>query len=166
MGANAAEEHVALATNLDTMAFENLPIGIANKASAAHLKMAQQHARSMDKNQAVLAAAPLDISQWFQWLDNGLQSDSPLMTEATVVAVVEHLDSIAANEVWLRLSMARLGLVEWYQLSPAAREAFRRHLDWMASYNVNMLWGHARLVRRDALLCRIYARDNLALPLC
>jgi hypothetical protein len=156
----------ALASNLSKVDFGLLPHNGLARQRVRYLAGAGDLRGALYLQEQVLQSSVSNPNDWYIWLSLAISNDKNGVTELPIVSGIQLLDVLAGNDARIRLQLSRLGLKSWYWISPESRKAFRRHLDWMAAYNSKMLWGHAGLVRRERLLCRIYADDGIKLPLC
>lgn len=164
---NRAEEyHVTMAANLTAIELTRLPTVRVTVGASEHYQSANQYGKAIAGYERALSLSPANGYYWSKWLQSTLAISDRAKHGDQIVAVADHVDNIAPNEPLVRLGMARLGLGAWYGITPDARVAFRKHLDWMVSYNGKMLWKYAALDGRKLLLCRIYAADDARFNLC
>lgn len=109
--------------------------------------------------------SPSDSLAWYHWLDLAL-SQSEHFNPIERAEAVRALSVLARNEPDYRLHLARMGLKYWYQLTSSERQAFLEHITWVATISPNVLWGHASLLGRTHLLCRLNSQQSLGVALC
>lgn len=162
----ADEYHEAMAGNLAAIDIVNLPTARVTIGASEHYQAAKQYGRANAGYERALYLSPANGYYWLTWLQSTLAIKNQVKHWDKIAIVADHVGMIAPNEPLIRLGMARLGLNVWYGITPDAREAFRKHLDWVVSYNAKILWKYAAQDNRRFLLCRIYATNDAKFNLC
>lgn len=138
-------------------------LGISQRALSGQPEISADKALIVTQNW--IRYSPSDALAWYHWLGLTMISGKPYMAGERA-AVIEALATLARNEPDYRLRLARMGLRNWYGIDKTERVAFLTHISWVASIAPKVLWGHAKLLNRTQLLCRLNNQHDLGISLC